>query len=147
MCKKKKKTTIFLIIKENQLSLLVKNLTKCIFIDKPFFFSSVAFVIHENCVFSNGIPPLGYILGLLCLFKMQKQFGLFVFIQYKGWLLTNSISEVSALWKLGSSLEHVLFTNWDYFCFKTLLNYTVLFRALVSLSRAFKLVFPFFLSL
>lgn len=78
---------------------------------------------------------------------MQKQFGLFVFIQYKGWLLTNSISEVSALWKLGSSLVHVLFTNWDYFCFKTLLNYTVLFRALVSLSRAFKLVFPFFLSL
>lgn len=66
-------------------------------------FSSVAFVIHENFVLSNRIPPLGYILSLLCLFKMQKQFGLFVFIQYKGWLLTNNISEVSACGNLQSA--------------------------------------------
>lgn len=104
------------------------------------FFSSVAFVIHENFVLSSGIPPLGYIWSLLCLFKMQKQFGLFVFIQHKGWLLTNNISEVSA----SGNLQSV----WYMFYLKTrtisvlkLLNYAVIFRAFVSLSYSFKLVF------
>lgn len=50
----------------------------------------------------SAIPPLGYILGLLCIFNLQKQIVFFGFVWNKGW---GFLQIVSVKFQLSGNLQ------------------------------------------